>query len=230
MGEVVPVTKHPAAYSSGILAFMDRRIREEQRALGRPMTVADPMAGIGRVHRLAKPDKIETWGIEIEEEWSACHERTITGDCLDPSTWGPLEHAQIDAWVLSPPYANRMSDNHDAKDGSTRRSYRHDLGRPLHPNNSGGFPWGARYRRFIADAYGVLFGRLRPGGLFVLNTSAFIRQGELVDAPLFHLGAALAAGFVEVKPAVRIDTQRLTHGTNRQRVPGEIIHQLRRPE
>lgn len=230
MGEIRPNPKHPAPFSDPIIEFIGRRVREEQRALGRPLTLLDPFAGVGRIHRLYKPGLIETWGIELEPEWAACHARNRVGDAMQPHTWGPMGRARIDVIATSVTYGNRFSDAHDAQDGSVRRSYTHDLGRPLHEHNSGAMPWGARYRRFHADAYVILIRRLRPGGLFILNVSGFIRHQEVVDAPLFHLGAALAAGFVETKPAVRIGTERMTMGSNRDRVAGEIVFQLRRPE
>lgn len=118
---------HPAKFSSSILTVLAGLVQPEWRIL-------DPFAGTGRVHSLGS----NTWGVEIEPEWASMHPRTIVGDALHL----PFAAKSFDAVITSPTYANRLADHHEAKDGSVRHSYRHDLGRPLHPSNSGQLQWG----------------------------------------------------------------------------------------
>ena len=63
---------------------------------------------------------------------------TTTGDS------GQMHYPDVtfDAICTSPTYGNRMADHHEARDGSPRDTYRHVLGRPLTPGNSGALHWG----------------------------------------------------------------------------------------
>jgi tRNA G10 N-methylase Trm11 len=90
--------------------------------------VLDPFAGTGRIHEL------ENWtvGVEIEPEWATMRDGTIVANALNL----PFRDASFDAVVTSPTYGNRLADHHDARDSSRRHSYKHDLGRDLHSENS----------------------------------------------------------------------------------------------
>jgi hypothetical protein len=235
--EAPPLAKHPAKFSDSIVGQLDRLVRAEQRRLCRELWLLDPFAGVGRIHRLHREGKIATVGVELEPEWAACHSRTI---CADSLAW--MRGADVseeprarlfDVIATSPTYGNRMADDHDARDGSTRHSYRHDLGRPLSTGSSGGMPWGPRYWSFHAEAYRLMFDVLAPGGLLLLNVSDFVRHKAIVPAAMWHRGALAGAGFVESsgeQPRL-VETRRLRYGENHDaRAVAELIIRARKPE
>lgn len=131
--------KHPAAYSPGVLDAFDDLLCERFPDGAR---LLDPFAGTGRIHLLSSDPRFNlrynTVGIELEPEWAAMHPATIVGD----ATALPFPDHSFEMAATSPSYGNRMADHHEARDGSYRRTYRHVLGRPLNPNNSGGMQWG----------------------------------------------------------------------------------------
>lgn len=192
---------HPAKFSAPILGVLRELVPPGAKVL-------DPFAGVGLVHSL---DHAETWGVEIEPEWATVHPRTIVGDALSL----PFPDASFDVVVTSPTYGNRMADHHNAKDGSRRITYRHTLGRPLHPNNSGQLQWGAKYREFHERAWAEVRRVLRPGGRFLLNVSNHIRKGEEQPVAEWHRDTLRAMGFWFVW-AVPIETPRMRFGENHQ--------------
>lgn len=252
--------KHPAKFSDEIVTVLDRLIRAEQRRLGRPVLVYDPFAGVGRVHRLAVErggDRIvQTVGSEIQASWASLHDRTIHADSLRlMRRWADHRHLVVevadligvdplrvfdgfDVVATSPCYGNRFADKHDAQDGSTRRSYAHDLramGDDLAPDSAGGLAWGPAYWQFHAEAYRLIRGVLRPpsdadpsGGLLLLNVSDFVKAKAIVPAALWHRGAAHGAGFIEIGERPRfVETPRMTYGENSDRAPSEVVYRLR---
>lgn len=236
----IDAPRHPAKFSETLLPVFASLVKAEQRRLGRPVRILDPFAGVGRVHRLAIPDLVETVGIELEPEWAGCHPDTIQGDSLEwmralvaVNSSGPGERLRYDLVVTSPCYGNRLADQHNAQDGSTRRSYRHDLGRPLSPGSSAGLQWGKTYWLFQAEAYRLIAKVLRPptdddpGGLCLLNVSDFVRGKAEVPAVAWHRGACYGAGMTEAGTARFVETPRMTYGENRDRAPAEVILRLR---
>lgn len=243
---VRPNPKHPAAYSKTIVEVLDGLVRAEQRRLGRPITVFDPMAGVGRIHRLAREGKIETFGMELEPSWAACHERTACGDSIAwmghelmaDQNWHYKSHPQVtgiappfDVIASSPPYGNRFSDSHDAQDGSRRRSYAHDLaaeGYEIHPDNAGTLPWGPRYWTVLSRLYRALPNVLADGGLVLWNVSDFVKDKALVPAVMWHRGALNGVGFYEDQRPRLVETERMSYGENREaRAPSEVVLRLR---
>jgi tRNA G10 N-methylase Trm11 len=177
--------------------------------------VLDPFAGTGRVHLLGA----QSWGIEIEPEWASMHPRTIVGDAL----LLPFVEDSFDAVVTSCTYGNRLADHHEARDGSVRHSYRHDLGRALHPNNSGQFQWGERYREFHRAAWCEVKRVLVPDGRFLLNTSNHVRKHEVQDVNQWHFETLEDLGFEKLS-VILIPTSRLRYGANSNvRVEGEVL-------
>lgn len=171
-----PTVAHPAKFSTGLLPiFAD--------LLDGCTLILDPFAGTGRVHSLVDHGPFETVGIEIEAEWAEMHEQTLVGNALDL----PFEDGHFDGVCTSPTYGNRLADHHDAKDGSIRHSYRHTLGRPLSPDNSGQMQWGPRYRDFHESAWAEVHRVLKPGGRFVLNLKDHIRKKELTPVTGWHV-------------------------------------------
>lgn len=220
---------HPAKYSPSVINLMDQCIRAE--AFSKPkrlrrMRTLDPMAGTGRVHQLPGV----TVGIELEPEWACMHPDTIVGDALDL----PFRKDHFDVIAVSPVYGNRFSDHHNAQDGSTRRSYTHDLGRELTPGNSGVMEFrnyqveDAPYRSFHEEAWREATRVLRPSGLFLLNVSDFIAKGEVQKVGSWHVGALLDLRYRVIDTFIA-DTPRMRFGANRERVPNEWVIALRAP-
>ncbi len=105
---------HPARYTEALLPIMAAMLRGRKR-------IIDPFAGSGRCFLFEKfiPD-CEVSGTEIEPEWAAMHPRTTLGSALAL----PWADGYFDAVCTSPTYGNRMSDHHNAKDASRRRTDR----------------------------------------------------------------------------------------------------------
>src|SRR3990167_7947475 len=153
--------KHPAKFGDAVLdaavQLLYRVHAPGAKTDGGPMTILDPFAGVGKVHRLRDYGFL-TIGVEIEPEWADQSPHTVVGDALDL----PWPNAHFDAICTSPSYGNRMADHHDAKDGSPRHTYRHYLGRPLSPHNSGAMQWGREYRAFHRRAWAEAARVLKP--------------------------------------------------------------------
>lgn len=227
--------KHPAKFS-------DAAMVEIERQLGLCHTVLDPFAGSGRVHELQqiKPlitddytimDNIYdlnlarlTIGVEIEPEWAAMHPRTVEANALAL----PFPDRTFDAIVTSPCYGNRMADHHEAKDGSTRITYRHVIGHALHPINMGRLQWGSDYRAWHEVAWRESIRVLQRGGVFIIVLSDHIRGGERQYVINWHLRTLKGLGLEQVE-RVRIPTKRMGFGANADvRVKSEVVAKLRR--
>lgn len=211
---------------------LDRLVRAEAKAQGRVLRALDPFAGTGRGMGIGGA-KVSVVGVEIEPEWAAQHPGIV---CADSLKWMTARaraggSGRFDVVWSSPTYGNRMADHHDARDGSVRHSYTHDLGRPLTDGNSGNMAWGPAYHQFHADAYRRILAVLRPGGLLLWNVSDFVRKGVVVHAVEWHHGALCGAGFIQSARPRWITTRRLRHGENRAaRVDAECVLVMRKPE
>jgi tRNA G10 N-methylase Trm11 len=212
-------------------------VEQEAKHLGRPMRLLDPFAGVGGVHTLSSESalgqgdlwetmtsRIATVGIELEPEWACHHARTMVGDARAL----PFSDATFDIVVTSPTYGNRMADHHNAKDGSRRITYTHNLGRTLTPGNSGAMQWGEDYRQFHRLSLGEVERVLPIGRLFVLNVSNHIRMGKEVPVVQWHRDTLLAMGFT-MERDIEVPTARLRYGANHaSRVAWEHVMCLRR--
>lgn len=212
---------HPARFSDPLLEAIDAELPTEG-------VVLDPFAGTGRIHEVATATR-RTVGVEIEPEWASEHEQTQQGNVLDLFGTTTVTPESVDAIATSPTYGNRLADSHKASDPDTRRSYTHDLGHALHPDNSGQMQWGVEYRDFHLRAYDQMVQAMKPGAVFVLNVSDHIRDGELQGVPLWHVGALMSLGLVWENCRV-VGTNRLKQGSNSElRDVGEYVVRLRRP-
>lgn len=205
---------HPAKFSDPILQRITALVPEGARVL-------DPFAGVGLVHQLP----CDTWGIELEPEWATQHPRTIIGNALHL----PFADASWPWVVTSPTYANRMADCHNAKDGSRRITYKHYLGRDLHPDNSGQLQWGPKYRIFHVRAWRQVFRILEDEGHFLLNIKNHIRNHAVTRVAEWHVTTLIRMGFeLEALEVIPVDGMRF--GENHEaRIDHELVGVFRRP-
>jgi SAM-dependent methyltransferase len=197
--------------------FNDLVLEEMAYWLPSGALVLDPFSGVGRLKEITKLHAVR---VEIERDWAD----QVVGDALAL----PFADAVFDAIATSPVYGNRMADHHDAKDGSTRHTYKHTLGHDLHPRNAGALQWGEGYRLFHRLAWVEVVRVLRPGGVFLLNSSDHIRKGKVQHVTKFHLDTLARLGLV-CERTVMIGTGRLRHGQNHEvRVDYETLSILRK--
>lgn len=180
--------KHPAKFSNSIIEMLDQYVV--------PGRYLDPFAGTGKVYRLV--DHFRTWereivGVEIEPEWANLDPRTVVGDALAL----PFADQSFSGIITSPTYGNRFADHHRNRDGSVRRSYTHDLGRALHPNNSGSMQWGPEYRKFHERAW-VEATRVATRWFF-LNCKNHVRKKEVQPVTAWHVWTLEALGWEKVR-------------------------------
>jgi len=159
------------------------------------------------LHRWLSSAQIEA--VEIEPEWAALNPRTTLGNALAL----PWPDDYFDSVCTSPTYSNRMADHHEAKDSSRRNTYRHALGRPLHPDNSGAMQWGPQYREFHAKAWTEARRVLQLGGVFVLNIKDHVRKGQRQHVTQWHIEALMDLGFAIVEH-VAVDCPGNRQGAN----------------
>jgi tRNA G10 N-methylase Trm11 len=131
-------------------------------------------------------------------------------------------------WVTAPDYDGCSS---CGGTGLTRRhTYRHQLGRPLHPRNTGGMQWGDEYRDLHRLAWVQCFDVLADGGLFILNVKDHVRGGEFQGVPGWHLRTLQSLGFI-VENATAVATGGMRHGANSTlRADAELVITLRKGE
>ncbi len=210
--------RHPAKYSQNLRPTIERWL-EDVDALA---PVLDPFAGVGSAD--LHPNLICN---ELEWDWARQCGRfpTTRGDALHL----PFRSDSIGAVVTSPAYGNRMADHHEAKDDSRRNTYRHAIGHPLHPANSGQMQWGDSYRAFHLTAWLEVFRVLRPGGMFILNVKDFIRKSQVQPVCEWHLRTVSDVGFQPIAhERVPCPGQRMGANAN-LRVDYELLYRSVKP-
>lgn len=232
--EIVPEgLMHPAKFSASILTILDGIITEftAQKTCPPRIRVLDPFAGTGKIHKLARTG-VDTFGLEIEPEWAAMHPMTTHGNAL-MMPW-PSNHFNM--VITSPAYGNRLADKHNAKDGSLRRSYAHDLRRltrdplrHLHPDNLGGLHFGPKYKELHQRVWQEVWRTLKPTGWFVLNVSDSIKNFKTVPVAQWHRDCCMEVGFNYVDE-YEVPTPRLRVGSNSDaRVASERVYVFEKP-
>ena len=199
------MTPHPATYTDALLPIFAELllkshgsstpdtsgVRGASVVVGPgPAKILDPFAGIGKITRLRSwLPTAEFYGYEIENEWA---EEARAAGCTCTTGDSRQMHypdAMFDAICTSPTYGNRMADHHEARDTSPRHTYRHTLGRPLTPVNSGALQWGEEYRALHLAVWTECRRVLKPGGIFVLNVKDHIRGGVLQEVSNWQCAA-----------------------------------------
>lgn len=184
---------HPARFSPPLYPVLADTLK---RAFGEEelVMILDPFAGIGGIHNLIYfMPNANTVGVELEKEWATCHPDTIVGNSHKLTTMFAPE--TFDAIVTSPVYGNRMSDQFEPKDSSTRLSYSITLGHRLSRGTTANLQYGKDYRTAHVHIWRQCWNVLRPGGILILNIKDHIRKGKIVPVTQFHIDALNGIGF-----------------------------------
>ena len=217
--------KHPAKFSDALLPVL-------ARALAGCRHVIDPFGGVGKL------GAIKTHGYggavyvnEIEPEWA----EQAKGNGADYVTVAdarqlPYRSNAFDAICVSPVYGNKLSEHCEWKPDRKCITYKSYLGRSLHERNAGRYYfWEREYADIHWPAWIDAVRVLRPGGLFVLNASRFIRLGVEQDVTGWHVGVLEQLG-LQVIERHQVETPRQRFGKNAdKRVAHEDVVVLRKP-
>lgn len=238
IAKVVPLgkVKHPATWTPALLDRIAAILGYECETTGRRVVVLDNHAGTGvKVSDHLGLQLCSDWlGVEIEPEWAAVSPWVHQGDSDHlPPGW----KESFGALVTSPDYGTRMADHHDAKDGTERKSYTHDLRattgdseRHLDAANTGTRLFGPAYQAIHVRRLIEAIRCVRPGGLVIINMSDHIKAGRIVHVVAWWRETMLRAGLVAEHDWI-ITTPRMKMGENRDlRVDGEHLLVFRRPE
>ena len=201
------MTPHPAAFNAKLIRAIADLLTDliDPTAFAPPdgrgaLALLDPFVGSGRVAELKTYlPNLTFYGTEIENPWAADARSAGIGVACADALSLPFPDHSIDLVVTSPTFGCRMADHHDARDGSPRHTYRHTLGRPLHPRNSGAMQWGPEYRAFHRAAWQEVHRVMRSDpaqdAFLVLDIKDHIRKGQRQHVTLWHLATICSLGF-----------------------------------
>jgi hypothetical protein len=196
-----PNPEHPARYTDILLSTFVRMLKGRNRVL-------DPFGGTGKVFLINRwYPEIEIQAVEIEPEWARINPRTTLGNALTL----PWQDCYFDAICTSPTYGNRMADK--LIDYDDRRTYAAQIGRRLHPDNSGAMQWGKTYKDFHIKAWHEATRVLQVNGLFILNIKNHVRDGKEQRVTEWHTETLLSLGY-ELLEHVKINTPSMRFGEN----------------
>jgi len=160
--------------------------------------------------RTIQPKRITVEAVESIGEQEISGIETSTGTLI------------VEGYLHHNTYGNRFADHHNPKDKSVRRSYKFDLGRDLHPNNSGAMHWGFDYQRLHLKAWAESFRVLRPGGVFVINLKDHIRGGVKQNVA-WHIASLSDLG-LRMVAVETLQARGMKYGANRNiRVTDEFL-------
>ena len=223
--EVPPIVKpdlgdgvsHPARYSAAILERFEQVINQVCNVAAPTVKVLDPFAGTGRIHELP----FDTTGVEIEPEWGkVVHGRVVVANARSM----PFADGEFDVVATSPTYGNRLADKHNASDPERRRSYTHDLGRPLTEGNTGGLQWGPNYQEAHVAIWTEVRRVMKSGAWLLLNIKDHIRNGEQQPVSHWHTAALVELGFTFWPGySAGVATQHLRQGSNTEQRAGQEL-------
>ena len=199
---VITTKPHPARYTESLLPVMARMAENYSPLL-------DPMAGTGRIFKLARFGYTgEIHAIEMMPQWAAHHPKTKIGNALH------LDYPDnsFGAVCVSPAYGNRMADKH-LPDGTRRNTYANYYGDNLPEDNGAALQWGDAYRELHRAAWAEARRVLANGGVFVLNIKDHIRNGKRMRVTLWHIFCLQSLGF-ELVEYVRVDCPGQRNGQN----------------
>lgn len=214
---------HPAKFSDVLIPLLANLLRHKT-------SVLDPFAGTGKIAMIKQHGfRGKITCCEIEPEYA--HDSIYPVDewrIGDSANMDWAEDDTFDAICTSPTYGNRMADHFNASDSSRRITYRHTLGRPLDPENTGRMQWGDRYRSKHEDVYRECLRVLEPGGFFIVNISDHIRGGRIMPVTTWHKDTIGKLGLIFVDESI-VETPRMRFGENSElRVDHESILIFRR--
>lgn len=212
---------HPAKFSPAVLTAIEAYLPQVGLVL-------DPFAGTGLISRLATETR-KCIGVEIEAEWAEQDPCVILGD----ATALPFADESVACVATSPAFGNRMADKHNPSpaDKSDRNTYKHKLGRDLHPNNSGAMQWGPEYRGLHLGVWREAWRVTQPFGSLVLNIKdhfrtrqvAGVKTQERQPVSLWHANALGQVGFA-LDSVTEIPSRGNRRGANGQvRVATEYV-------
>jgi hypothetical protein len=101
-----------------------------------------------------------------------------------------------------------------------RITYKHYLGRDLHPDNAGQLQWGDAYRVFHEAAWREVYRVTRKGdrpataGNFLLNIKDHVRGKEMQPVTQWHIDTLTKIGFTEID-RIPVFTDGMGFGANR---------------
>lgn len=118
--------------------------------------------------------------------------------------------------------------DHKPEKKYTRNTYRHSIGRPLNPNNSGRMQWGRKYKELHIKAWVECVRVLKSSsGIFILNISDHIRAGKQIRVSEWHIDILTNLG-LQLIFEKHVKTKRNRFGKNNKlRVEFETIYMFK---